>query len=147
VQGLEVIERVPDDPLILPQLKYVHPIEAIAWLCRVFRFTEESRMVGADGALLIAALRSPLGGRIMIGSRKPANGEVTFPPAVAAFHAPYAITVMVDDVDEHYAHAVAEGAQVFQPVRDQPWGWRDYEPVDLEGRFWNFSQILSANEA
>jgi uncharacterized glyoxalase superfamily protein PhnB len=26
--------------------------------------------------------------------------------------------------------------------RDQPWGLRDYEAVDLEGRVWNFSQHL-----
>jgi uncharacterized glyoxalase superfamily protein PhnB len=136
-----------DNPLVLPQLKYVHPVEAIAWLCRVFAFSEESRMVDADGTLLIAALRSPLGGRLMIGGRQPTDGDVGSPATVDAFReAPYAITVMVDDVDAHCAHAVAEGAQIFQPLRDQPWGWRDYEPVDLEGRFWNFSQLLGPDQ-
>lgn len=131
------------DPLILPQLKYADPLEAIAWLCRVFRFTEESRMVGADGALLIASLRSPLGGRVMVGGRRPPPVEDASRPIVEAFlAAPYAITVMVSDVDEHYAHAVSETAEIFQAPQDQPWGWRDYEAVDLDGRFWNFSQIL-----
>src|SRR4051812_48375728 len=101
-------------------------------------------MVGADGVLQIAAVRSPLGGRMMIGG-KAADGEGAANATVSAFFAAsYAITVMVDDVDEHYTHAIAEGAQVFQPPRDQPWGWRDYEAVDIEGRFWNFSQIVGA---
>ena len=30
--------------LVLPQLRYQQPIEAIAWLCRVFGFTEDARM-------------------------------------------------------------------------------------------------------
>ena len=132
-----------DDPLILPQVKYADPIEAIGWLCRVFRFTEESRMVGADGILLIAAIRSPLGGRVMIGGRKAPSEDAATPLTADAFlAASYAITVMVDDVDGHHAHAVAEGAQIFQAPRNQPWGWRDYEAVDLDGRFWNFSQIV-----
>ena len=48
----------------------------------------------------------------------------------------------VPDVDAHYDRARAEGAQILTPPHDQPWGLRDYEALDLEGRWWNFSQRL-----
>ena len=76
----------------------------------------------------------------MIGGKRSQPGPQ---PTVRDFRdAEYAITVMVEDVDKHYAHAVAEGVEIFGHLADQPWGWRDYEPIDMEGRFWNFSQIL-----
>jgi uncharacterized glyoxalase superfamily protein PhnB len=50
--------------------------------------------------------------------------------------------VVVPDVDAHYEQARAEGAQILIPPHDQPWGLRDYEALDLEGRWWNFSQRL-----
>ena len=60
-----------ENPPILPQLKYEQPEQAIEWLGRVFGLTEESRLTGQDGALLIAALRSPLGGRPGMGPGQP----------------------------------------------------------------------------
>src|SRR5437762_1932452 len=88
-----------ENPPILPQLKYEQPEEAIEWLGRVFGFTEESRLTGQDGVLLIAALRSPLGGRVMIGSKRPGLERQ---PAVPDFRdADYHITVTGDNVDDH----------------------------------------------
>ncbi len=51
--------------------------------------------------------------------------------------------VMVDDVDAHHRHAVAEGADVvYEPV-DQPYGYREYSARDPEGGFWSFMKPLS----
>jgi uncharacterized glyoxalase superfamily protein PhnB len=58
----------------------------------------------------------------------------------------YSITVMARDVDEHYERARREGARIISPPTDQPWGLRDYEAVDLEGRVWNFGQHLHDTE-
>src|SRR5438552_2701450 len=42
------------------------------------------------------------------------------------------VAVMVDDVDAHYRHAVEQGAAIqYEPV-DQPYGYREYDAVDLE---------------
>ena len=57
--------------LVLPVLAYADPDAAISWLCRVFRFTEESRMVGRDGTVAIADLRTSAGGSLMIGGIPP----------------------------------------------------------------------------
>lgn len=55
----------------------------------------------------------------------------------------FGITVIVSDVDAHFARARKAGARIkYEPV-DQPYGQREYEVVDLEGhRWWNgFSDL------
>ena len=46
--------------LVLPVLAYADADAAMSWLCRVFRFTEVSRMVGRDGRPCILNHGSPL---------------------------------------------------------------------------------------
>lgn len=54
------------------------------------------------------------------------------------------MAVMVDDVDAHYRHAVAQGAEIeYQPV-DQPYGFREYSARDCEGGLWSFMKPLAA---
>jgi uncharacterized glyoxalase superfamily protein PhnB len=52
----------------------------------------------------------------------------------------YSITVIVPNVDAHHARAGAVCAHILTSPHDHPWGLRDYEAFDLEGRCWNFSQ-------
>jgi len=52
------------------------------------------------------------------------------------------MAVMVDDVDAHFRHVKAEGAQVdYEPV-DQPYGYREYSARDSEGHLWSFMKPL-----
>jgi DNA-binding transcriptional MerR regulator/uncharacterized glyoxalase superfamily protein PhnB len=52
------------------------------------------------------------------------------------------VAVMVDDVDAHHRHAVAQGANIrYEPV-DQPYGYREYSALDLEGHLWSFMKPL-----
>ena len=48
--------------------------------------------------------------------------------------------VYVHDVDAHYAHAVAEGAESTMPVQDAFYGERRYEATDPEGHRWHFGE-------
>ncbi len=53
------------------------------------------------------------------------------------------MAIMVDDVDAHHRHAVAEGAIIrYEPV-DQPYGYREYSATDPEGHLWSFMKQLS----
>jgi uncharacterized glyoxalase superfamily protein PhnB len=136
---------------VLPQLRYDDPNAAVAWLCRVFGFREVSRMAGTDGTIHVADLRTSGDGAVLVSGRSPAvrshlravlpddfrEGAETAWPNLS-----YSITVMVPDVDAHYDRARREGARLISEPTDQPWGLRDYEAVDLEGRQWNFSQHL-----
>lgn len=142
---------VSDTPrqVVLPQLYYENPNEAVEWLCRVFAFTEDSRMSGPGGVLYIAVLRCPEGGNLMVSGLPTLKSQMQqeFPEEFRDVDTPwpnlfYSITVMVPDVDEHFALARSHRARIVTEPADQPWGLRDYEVVDLEGRQWNFSQHL-----
>jgi uncharacterized glyoxalase superfamily protein PhnB len=49
------------------------------------------------------------------------------------------VHVLVDDVDAHYARAVAAGAEIRQAPEDMPYGDRRYDAYDLEGQLWSFA--------
>jgi len=140
-------ERQP----VLPQLAYQDPEAAVEFLCRAFAFEEASRLSARDGTLALAVLGTPGGGTVLVGGLSDQvrrHMEAVFGDDFRAGtdpgwpHLGYSITVMVPDVDGHCAQARAEGARLMSEPRDQPWGLRDYEAVDLEGRIWNFSQHL-----
>ena len=53
------------------------------------------------------------------------------------------MAIMVDDVDAHHRYAVEQGATIrYEPV-DQPYGYREYSAVDLEGHLWSFMKPLT----
>ena len=134
---------------VLPNLGYRDPGAAVEFLCRAFALEEASRLAAPDGTLALAVLGTPGGGAVLVGGLSGARRQME-----AVFGAEFragdpgwpqlgcAITVMVPDADAHCARARAEGARLVSEPRDQPWGLRDYEAVDLEGRVWNFSQQL-----
>ena len=137
--------------LVLPQLRYQEPIEAIAWLCRVFGFTEDARMSGPNGELYISEVVAPGGGMVMIGGPFDEKAKTQLGATLSKYrdvaeqpwpNLSYSITMIVPDVNVHYEQARAQGAEILAPPRDQPWGLRDYEVLDLEGRQWNFSERL-----
>jgi uncharacterized glyoxalase superfamily protein PhnB len=50
--------------------------------------------------------------------------------------------VRVQDIDAHYARAVAEGAVITMEINDAFYGERRYEAEDLEGHRWHFGEPL-----
>ena len=50
------------------------------------------------------------------------------------------LNVYVHDVDAHYAHAVAEGADITMALDDAFYGERRYEATDPEGHRWHFGE-------
>jgi PhnB protein len=126
--------RMPD---IYPRLAYEDERAALGYLVRVFQLEEirEARTEMEDN--MLAWLRVG-NGVVMIGH---ANAEVH------RIHSPRTIgnttvqmMVYVHDVDAHYAHAVAEGAEITMPVQDAFYGERRYEATDPEGHRWHFAE-------
>jgi len=130
-------DELPPAPIAV-QVFYPDVAAAVAWLCRAFGFTERWRLEPA-GTLLMANLGTPGGGGVMISGLPDEHAAPAPTP-----NPWYSITVMVPDVDAHFTAATAAGATIVAEPTDQPWGFRDYEAVDLEGRQWNFSQVLHA---
>jgi uncharacterized glyoxalase superfamily protein PhnB len=135
-------------PDVYPRLAYRDERAALDYLVRVFQFTEnrEARMEFGDewdGSLL--AWLHIGSGVVMIGR---ANADVHM------IHSPLErglttvqMMVNVHDVDAHYAHAVAESADITMELQDAFYGERRYEATDLEGHRWHFAESFEAIRA
>jgi len=126
--------RMPD---IYARLAYEDEIAAVEYLTRVFQLDEirEARTDLGDNRLSWLRVGD---GVVMIGR---ANAEVH------RIHSPRTIgnttvqmMVYVHEIEAHYAHAVAEGADVTMELEDAFYGERRYEATDPEGHRWHFAE-------
>ena len=120
---------------IIPTLRYRDAASMIPWLCSVFGF-ERHLIVEQDGVIEHAQLT--LGqSMIMIGSdtsdefskwqKSPAKlGGTT--------QSPY---IVVGDADAVLERAVAHGAEITMPIKDEDYGGRGFSCRDPEGHLWN----------
>ena len=113
----------------VPHLLYADVEAAMAWLCRAFGFRERLRITDGDGRVGHAQLAYGEGG-VMLGVGTPTPAS-------------FKMTVSVDDVDAHYAQAVAHGAAIVLPPESHPFGERQYTAQDVEGYRWTFSQTMA----
>jgi uncharacterized glyoxalase superfamily protein PhnB len=134
--------RDPTEPLaatpdIYPRLAYEDELAALDYLVRVFQFTEIREARTDTGVSTLAWLRIG-SGVVMIGH---ANAEVhqIYSPRDLG-NTTVQMMIHVHDVDAHYAHAVAEGADVTMEIQDAFYGERVYEATDLEGHRWHFGE-------
>src|SRR5580658_1605905 len=121
---------VPAD-VILPHLVYQNVAEAIAWLTRVFGFTEHYRYGDpAQGAQM------HLGDAwIMLSLAR----EDRKSPTQAGVWT-QSLTVFVDDVDAHFEKSKSAGAKIVEDLNETMYGERQYGVEDLEGHHWLFSR-------
>jgi uncharacterized glyoxalase superfamily protein PhnB len=50
------------------------------------------------------------------------------------------LTIIVPDVDAHYARTTREGATIWEELHETVYGERQYGVTDLDGHHWIFSQ-------
>ena len=128
----------PGWPRISSALFYLDPAAAIDWLCRAFGF--ERHLVVPDEQGGVAHAQLVLGnGMIMLGSaRDDAFGKLQKTPAEVGGVGTQGAYIIVADADAHHARAVAAGAQVVYPLKDEDYGGRGYSCRDPEGHLWSF---------
>lgn len=134
---------------VIPMLSYEDVGRAVEWIAEAFGFEETGRWTDADGTVTHAAMELD-GGVFMLGRPSP-DYQSPRRHAEVCEHArrwrrtPFVVDgiyVEVDDVDAHYAHAVAAGATVLSGLEDNPGiGQRQYRAEDLEGHRWMFAQV------
>jgi uncharacterized glyoxalase superfamily protein PhnB len=114
---------------VIPELAYADVLEAGAWLCEAFGFTERLRigdhrvqLVLGDGALVVTELGDAAG---------PDDG------------ATHSLLVRVEDVDRHRERAAAAGAKILAEPADHPYGERQYNAEDIGGHRWTFTQSIA----
>ena len=118
---------------ITPYLLYRDTDAAVDFLTRAAGFAEKVRMRGEDGKTNHAELE--IGGAvIMLGT----PGEDYKNPNDLGGRTQL-IYVYVDDVDAHFEHAKAEGADIQRQPEDQFYGDRMYSFNDPEGHAWSFA--------
>jgi uncharacterized glyoxalase superfamily protein PhnB len=123
---------------IIPTLRYRDAATAIDWLCRAFGF-EKHLVVPEEGGRIAHAQLTYRGGMIMLGSeRDDAFGKLQTTPERVGGIGTQSAYVVVPDPDAHLARAVAAGAKVVYPIRDEDYGGRGYSCLDPEGHLWNF---------
>jgi len=127
---------VPDGvPVVMPMLVCRDPGVAIDFCKATFGAEERVRRLGPDGNVAHAALT--IGGALfMIEAEWPTLASRAPQPDGSS---PVVIYVYVADVDEAVERAVAEGAVVLVPAKDQFWGDRTARIVDPSGHVWIIS--------
>jgi uncharacterized glyoxalase superfamily protein PhnB len=121
-------------PKVYPCLAYRDPAAAIDFLQRAFGFSPLLTVPGEDGVIMHAELS--LGDEVvMLGGSKPDLGWVS-PLDLPALNA--TVCFFIDEVDAHYARAVASGARIVRALRDTNYGSREYSVKDPEGHEWHF---------
>ena len=129
--------KKPSTPRIIPTLHYRDGAAAIEWLCTALGFERHLVVPGAEGAIPHAQL-TLAGNMIMVSSEQGGDyGRLLVEPAKVGgvTQAPY---IVVEEIDAHYARAVAAGAEIAIEIADQDYGGRFYACRDPEGHVWNF---------
>jgi uncharacterized glyoxalase superfamily protein PhnB len=123
---------------ITPYLLYRDAGEALEWLAKAFGLRRTGDVfAGADGRVSHGSMT--LGGAVLLlGSPGP-----DFKNPKALGQATQNLYVDVDDVDRHYARAVAAGATIIEEPHDTFYGARRYGAEDPEGHRWYFAQALT----
>lgn len=123
---------------MIPTLRYKDAAAAVDWLCEAFGFEKHLVIPDEDGTITHAQLVFG-NGMVMLGSACDDEfGKLQQPPSSTSSVVSQSPYIIVEDVDKHYARAVASGAEVVIPIKDEDYGGRDYSCRDPEGFLWNF---------
>ena len=132
---------------IIPALRYRDAPAAIEWLCKAFGF--EKHGVYADDAGGIAHAQLTFGnGMIMLSTANDNEwGRRMAQPDQIDGRETQCPCVIVSDPDAHYAMALAAGATIIDPLKDNDYGGRGYSCRDPEGHMWWFGSYDPWKEA
>ncbi len=131
----------PPNPTIWPSIRYADAPAAIDFLVDAFGFYAAFVVKGeGPGSRPIehAQLHWPFGGGVMLGSidtSDRAYAKATAGTGVASCY------VVCEDADSVNARAIAGGAQIIEPIHDDPYGpegSRSFTALDPEGNVWTF---------
>jgi uncharacterized glyoxalase superfamily protein PhnB len=134
-------DSTPPAPTVWPAIRYENAKAAIAFLVDAFGF-EEALVVPSDGERDVphAELRWPLGGGVMLGSRRfNDDGHDAFNATGIA-----SVYVVTDDPDAVFARATAAGAEVVLGLKEEDYGSRGFTVKDPEGNLWSFGTYRGA---
>ncbi len=117
-------------PTVIPAFHYADAGAALEFLVEAFGFRIHAVHEGSDGRIAHAQLTHG-NGMMMLGAAHGDDDPFHLPAAASVY-------VIVDDADAHHTRAVAAGAEVVAPLKDEDYGGRAYTAKDPEGNLWTF---------
>jgi uncharacterized glyoxalase superfamily protein PhnB len=124
---------------VIPILVYEDIEAAHDFLVGAFGFTSGGLHRADDGTVVHGEVRA---GECPIWlHRVTAEHEMASPKGATASHG--GLSVIVPDVNAHFAHAKAAGARIDSEPSDQDYGLREYGVRDPEDHRWWFSSPLA----
>jgi PhnB protein len=128
------VKPIPDGmTAVTPHLVCAGAAQAIEFYKKAFGAVETTRLPGAGGKLMHAAIRIG-GAAVFLVDEMPEWGSLG-PKALKG--SPVTIHLYVDDADAVVARAVKAGAKVTMPVADMFWGDRYGQIEDPYGHRWS----------
>lgn len=123
---------------VIPTLRYRDAPGMIDWLCDAFGCARHLVVEDGKGGIAHAQLTAGTG-MIMLGSFVDSEfgRHMAMPDEIGGRETQTAY-IVVDDADTHHARAVAAGAEIIMPLKDEDYGGRGYSCRDPEGHIWNF---------
>lgn len=122
---------------MFPALQYNDAIAAIEWLCLVLGFEKKLVVPGVNNTVIHAQLK--LGaGLIMLGnSSDDAYGKHIKTPMELNGVNTQSPFIYIEEIEAHYQEAVAQGAEILIPLREEEYGGKYYLCKDPEGYLWS----------
>lgn len=123
---------------IMPTLQYDDALKAMEWLISTFGF--EKRMVHEEAGIIHHAQLVKDNGMVMISSTNKTSdyGKLIKQPKEIdglETQSPY---VIIQDVEDVYHKAVANGAEIVLELKTEAYGGQSFSCRDIEGHLWNF---------
>lgn len=134
-------------PAFVSAVFYKDPAAALDWLEKAFGFEQAMVIRDMEGNIVHSEMRFG-DGYIMVGAEW---ADYTVSPDHIGSKNTQSIHVHLDeDIDRHYAKALAAGAVLVRDLENQFYGDRTYSVSDPDGHVWNFGQtirLVSQSEA
>jgi MerR family transcriptional regulator, thiopeptide resistance regulator len=133
-------DRSPDvgRGAVVPILVYEDIEAGHDYLISTFGFTSGGLHRAVDGTVVHGEVR--MDDDVVWLHRVTAEHEMVSPRGATASYG--GLSVIVPDVDAHFARAKAAGARIDREPTDQDYGLREYGARDLENHRWWFSSPL-----
>ena len=123
---------------VIPTFRCADAPKVIEFLQEAFGFEVVARYDGEGGRVDHAELRWPGGGTVMLGSAEGREDDVFGKLGLASIY------IVCDDPDGLHDRAVAAGAEIVYPLKDEEYGSRGFSALDPAGNVWSFGTYAGA---
>lgn len=123
----------------IPTMVYKDSNKALDFLKSAFGFKEHA--VYKDDNNVVQHAEFSLGNAmIMIGTYRPESefGKMIGTPSESNGLNTQTAYIIIEEIDNHYKNAKANGAKIVMDIKDEDYGGRGYSCKDLEGYIWSF---------